>query len=203
MKVAVIKGLTAEAAELTKQALTTKQADFIIEKRLIPALDTVGAKFESGVFFLPQLISSANAAEAAFAVIKNYLKKSGSSVKGKGTIVICKVKGDIHDIGKNIVKTLLENYGYDVIDLGRDVSAERVVESVLEHKAELVGLSALMTTTIISMENTIKLLREKAPETKIMIGGAVITEEIAKRIGANFYSADAKQAIDIARKMFG
>ncbi|HBL85473.1 MAG: hypothetical protein A2Y17_06145 [Clostridiales bacterium GWF2_38_85] len=203
LKLAVIKGLAAEAADLTIEALKVSSAEAIIKKRLIPALDTVGAKFERGVFFLPQLISSANAAEAAFNVIKNYYKSSGSVVKGKGTIVICTVKGDIHDIGKNIVRTLLENYGYDVIDLGRDVSAEAVVEAVIEHDAKLAGLSALMTTTITSMEATIKMLREKTPDTKIMIGGAVITNEVANRIGADFYAADAKQAVDIARKIFG
>ena len=202
LKDAVIKGLVGEAASLTAQALKTEASENIIQDRLIPALDIVGARFEKGEFFLPQLIASANAAEAAFGVIKEHYKASGVKVKGKGTVVVCTVKGDIHDIGKNIAKTLLENYGYDVIDLGRDVSKESVLEAVVSSGAKLVGLSALMTTTVASMEETIKYLRKSVPDIKIMVGGAVLTEEIAKRIGADYYSQDAKQGVDIAKQIY-
>lgn len=202
LKDAVIKGLSGEAADLTIEALKTDFAENIIQNTLIPALDIVGELFEKGDFFLPQLIASANAAEAAFSVIKEQYRKSGTEVKGKGTIVLCTVKGDIHDIGKNIVKILLENYGFDVIDLGKDVSKEMVLDAVLSSGAKLVGLSALMTTTVASMEETIAYLRKNAPRVKIMVGGAVLTEEITKRIGADFYSSDAKQGVDIAKKIY-
>lgn len=199
---AIAKGLKDNAAKLTEQLLTTEAPMDIINNRLIPALDKTGAEFESGKIFLPQLILSAAAASGCFDVIKRELSKGGSAIS-KGKIVLATVKGDIHDIGKNIVKVLLENYGYTVIDLGRDVDYETVVEAAIKHNVKLVGLSALMTTTLKSMEETIKLLRKRKPDCKIVVGGAVLTEEYAMKIGADFYSKDAKQTVDIAKKVIG
>ena len=197
------KGLKADAAQLTRESLQKQDAMEIVNGILIPALDTVGAQFEKGKLFLPQLIQSANAAQAAFEVIKEHLSRTNGSPVSRGTIVLATVKGDIHDIGKNIVKVLLENYGYTVVDLGRDVEYEAVVDAALRHKAKLVGLSALMTTTLKSMEGTIKLLREKQVPCKIMVGGAVLTPEYAKTIGADYYAKDAKESCDIAGRVFG
>ncbi len=174
----------------------------IVNEMLIPELDKTGEDFEKGRIFLPQLILTAGAAQACFEVIKQTLLQSGESGVSKGEIVLCTVKGDIHDIGKNIVKVLLENYGYTVIDLGKDVDPMRVVEAAKEHNVKLVGLSALMTTTLKGMEETIKLLREHH-ECKIMVGGAVLTPEYAEMIGADFYAKDAKQSCDIAKIVFG
>ncbi len=146
---------------------------------------------------------AADVAQAAFAVIKEYLgKHSGESVS-RGKIVLATVKGDIHDIGKNIVKVLLENYGYTVIDLGKDVDYQKVVDAALEHKVKLVGLSALMTTTLVSMEKTISLLRENHVDCKVMVGGAVLTPSYAEKIGADFYARDAKESVDIAKRVLG
>lgn len=175
----------------------------VVNKVLIPALDEVGTRFENHTIFLPQLLSSATAAQQAFDEIKKRISQnSGKSVE-KGKIIVATVEGDIHDIGKNIVRVVLENYGYEVIDLGRDVPAEEIVRAVLEGNIRLVGLSALMTTTVKGMERTIKLLRESGADCKIMVGGAVLTENYAEKIGADFYSKDAKQAVDIAKKVFG
>ena len=199
---AVEKGLKADAGRITGELLKTQEPMEIVNGLLIPALDAVGAKFESGKLFLPQLIQSANAAQAAFEVIKAHLSKTDKAPVSRGTIVLATVKGDIHDIGKNIVKVLLENYGYTVIDLGRDVEYEAVVDAAIRHKAKLVGLSALMTTTLKSMEKTIALLRERQVDCKIMVGGAVLTPEYAKTIGADFYAKDAKESCDIAERVF-
>ena len=199
---AVEKGLKADAGRITGELLKTQEPMEIVNSLLIPALDAVGAKFESGKLFLPQLIQSANAAQAAFEVIKAHLSKTDKAPVSRGTIVLATVKGDIHDIGKNIVKVLLENYGYTVIDLGRDVEYEAVVDAAIRHKAKLVGLSALMTTTLKSMEKTIALLRERQVDCKIMVGGAVLTPEYAKTIGADFYAKDAKESCDIAERVF-
>ena len=158
---------------------------------------------EKGTVFLPQLLMSAEAAKSAFAVLKEKMDKSGEVQEKKGTIVIATVKGDIHDIGKNIVKVLLENYSFDVIDLGKDVPPEKIVDTVLEKKAPLAGLSALMTTTVVSMEETIRQLREKAPECRVMVGGAVLNQEYADMIGADFYGKDAMQSVHYAQKVFG
>ena len=176
----------------------------IVNSVLIPALDRVGADFESGKLFLPQLIQSATAAQAGFEEIKKSLaaQKSEHTVS-KGTIVLATVKGDIHDIGKNIVKVILENYGYDIVDLGKDVPPERVVLAAKESGAPLVGLSALMTTTVASMAETIRLLRAEGLPCKIMVGGAVLTEEYAMEIGADFYANDAKASADIAKQVLG
>ena len=163
----------------------------------------MGVGFEKGTVFLPQLLMSAEAAKSAFAVLKEKMDKSGEVQEKKGTIVIATVKGDIHDIGKNIVKVLLENYSFDVIDLGKDVPPEKIVDTVLEKKAPLAGLSALMTTTVVSMEETIRQLREKAPECRVMVGGAVLNQEYADMIGADFYGKDAMQSVHYAQKVFG
>ncbi|HIW73519.1 MAG TPA: homocysteine S-methyltransferase family protein [Firmicutes bacterium] len=200
---AVEGGLKADAARLTASLLETKDPMEVVNTLLIPALDRTGAAFEKGALFLPQLIQAANAAQAAFEVIRKKLSSGGRPPVSKGTIVLATVKGDIHDIGKNIVKVLLENYGYTVIDLGRDVEHQAVVEAAIRHKAEIVGLSALMTTTLKSMEKTIALLHENHVPAKIMVGGAVLTPDYAKKIGADYYSRDAKESVDIARRVIG
>lgn len=199
---AVLNGLKQEAAQITHQLLETTPAMQIINELLIPALDTVGDGFEKGKIFLPQLILSAGVAESAFDVIKAHLKENGGQSASKGTIVLATVKGDIHDIGKNIVKVLLENYGYTVLDLGKDVDPARVLEAAKENRVELVGLSALMTTTLKGMRETIDLLRANY-DCKIMVGGAVLTPEYAEEIGADYYARDAKESVDIAKKVFG
>lgn len=200
---AVLEGLKSAAAEAARTELTTSAPEEIINKVMIPALDEVGDGFQRGTLFLPQLLRSAGAAQAAFEVIKEAIASSGRSGEGKGKIIVATVKGDIHDIGKNIVKTLLQNYGYDVIDLGRDVPPEAVVEATRAHDVRLVGLSALMTTTLPSMEETIAALRRAKLPCKIMVGGAVLTPEFAERIGADYYSRDAKQSVDIAKEVLG
>lgn len=199
----IIKGFKDQAYEKTVELLKTKEAMAIINEDLVPALDTVGKGFEKGTMFLPQLLMSADAAKAGFEAIKEVMSAKGSADNKKATIVIATVKGDIHDIGKNIVKVLLENYSYDVIDLGKDVSPEVVVAKVKETKAPLVGLSALMTTTVVNMEETIKELRKECPWCKIMVGGAVLTKEYADMIGADFYGKDAMQSVYYAEKLFG
>lgn len=200
---AIDNGLKSEGAKITEELLKTTDAMDIVNNILIPALDKTGAEFESGRIFLPQLIQSAGVAQSCFEVIKNHLAKSGTSSESKGKIIVATVKGDIHDIGKNIVKVLLENYGYDVIDLGKDVDCQRVVDCAIENDVHLVGLSALMTTTLASMEETIRLLRENNVDCKIMVGGAVLTPEYAEKIGADFYAKDAKESCDIAKKVLG
>ena len=196
-------GLKGEAPAATRDLLDsgTDPMD-IINSILVPALDAVGMDFEAGHSFLPQLIQSAGAAQAAFEVLRTHMSADTSDRSVQNTIVLATVKGDIHDIGKNIVKVLLENYGYTVIDLGKDVAPETVVQAVKEHSAALVGLSALMTTTLKAMEDTISLLRKEELSCKIMVGGAVLTEDYAKQIGADFYARDAKQGVDIARQVF-
>ncbi len=200
---AVMLGLKTPAAQAAKAALITQQPEELINAVLIPALDAVGTGFEKGTLFLPQLLQAAGAAQAAFDVVKNAILASGQKSIGKGKIVVATVRGDIHDIGKNIVKTLLENYGYDVIDLGRDVPVETVVQAVRKRDVHLVGLSALMTTTLGSMEQTIQALKKAQLPCKIMVGGAVLTPDYAAQIGADFYAKDAKQAVDIARQVLG
>lgn len=200
---AIEKGLRDDAHSITLQLIEEKAPLDIINEELIPALNRVGDGFEKGTVFLPQLLMSAEAAKSAFAVLKEKMDKSGEVQEKKGTIVIATVKGDIHDIGKNIVKVLLENYSFDVIDLGKDVPPEKIVDTVLEKKAPLAGLSALMTTTVVSMEETIRQLREKAPECRVMVGGAVLNQEYADMIGADFYGKDAMQSVHYAQKVFG
>lgn len=197
----IVKGLKEQAYKATKDELGTKDTMEIINGELVPALDIVGKGFEKGTVFLPQLLMSAEAAKAGFEAIKEYVSSQGTNQEKKATIVIATVKGDIHDIGKNIVKVLLENYGYDVIDLGKDVPPETVVDKVIETHAPLVGLSALMTTTVVSMEETIKKLHESAPWCKIMVGGAVLTQEYADMIGADIYGKDAMQSVYYAEEL--
>lgn len=201
---AIVKGLKEQAYRGTKEALASGRDTMdVINGELIPALDIVGQAFEKGTMFLPQLLMSAEAAKAGFAAIKEYVESTGTGQEKKGTVVIATVKGDIHDIGKNIVKVLLENYGFEVIDLGKDVPPEAVVEAVQQSGARLVGLSALMTTTVASMEETIKQLREKVPGCKVMVGGAVLTPEYADMIGADYYAKDAMQSVHYAEKISG
>lgn len=200
---AIENGLKGEGAELTAKLLETTDAMVIINEMLVPALDKAGERFEQGKIFLPQLIQTAGVAQACFEVIKQKMLADGANSVSKGKIILATVKGDIHDIGKNIVKVLLENYGYDVIDLGKDVDYQTVVDAAIENDVRLVGLSALMTTTLVSMEETIKLLRANNVNCKVMVGGAVVTPDYAEQIGADFYSKDAKQSVDIARQVFG
>ena len=200
----IIKGLKEQAYAIAKELLSnSKEPLSIINEDLVPALDIVGKGFEKGTMFLPQLLMSAEAAKAGFEAIKDYMEAKGGQAEKKGKIVIATVKGDIHDIGKNIVKVLLENYSYDVYDLGKDVPPEKVVKAVKETGAPLVGLSALMTTTVESMKETIELLKKEVPNCKVMVGGAVLTQEYADSIGADFYAHDAMQAVRCAEELFG
>ena len=200
---AVEKGLKGEAAAQTRALLETKEALELVDEALIPALDIVGNKYEKGTLYLPQLLQAASAAQSAFEEIKTAIAKKGGTSESKGRIVIATVKGDVHDIGKNIVKVILENYGFEVIDLGRDVPVETVVNTVREKNVHLVGLSALMTTTLKSMEETIAALHAAKLDCKIMVGGAVLTPEYADKIGADWYAKDAKRSADIAKEFFG
>ena len=200
---AVEKGLKGEAAARTHTLLDTTEPLTLVDEALIPALDVVGEKYEKGKLFLPQLLQAASAAQAAFEEIKTAIAKRGGAGASKGRIVLATVKGDVHDIGKNIVRVILENYGFEVIDLGRDVPVETVVDTVREKDVHLVGLSALMTTTLKSMEETIAALRAAKLDCKVMVGGAVLTPEYAEKIGADWYAKDAKQSADIAKKFFG
>lgn len=200
---AVLSGLKNEGAQLTRQLLCQAESMEIVNEILIPALDRIGEDFEKGRLFLPQLIMSASVAQASFEVIREFMVKNNAAPVSKGKIVIATVKGDVHDIGKNIVKVLLENYGYEVIDLGRDVPYQTVVDAVRRQDVRLVGLSALMTTTLVSMKETIALIRENGLDCKIMVGGAVLTPEYAKEIGADFYARDAKESVDIAKRVLG
>lgn len=200
---AVENGLKEESSKATAALLKEREPMGIVNDVLIPALDKAGEQFEKGAIFLPQLILTAGAAQAAFGVIREKMISENSSPVSKGKIVLATVKGDIHDIGKNIVKVLLENYGYTVIDLGKDVPCMDVVRAASEHKAKLVGLSALMTTTLKSMEDTIRLLRENNVDCRVVVGGAVLTPEYAEKIGADYYAKDAKETCDIAKTIYG
>lgn len=205
LRYAIEKGLKAEGAQIATELLAIEDYDpmVLVNDVLIPALDKTGEQFEKGKIFLPQLILSAGVAQGCFEVIKDKMAASDSQPESKGKIVLATVKGDIHDIGKNIVKVLLENYGYTVIDLGKDVEYQAVVDAAIKHEAKLVGLSALMTTTLKSMEETIKLLRENNVDCKIVVGGAVLTADYAKKIGADYYAKDAKESVDVAKKVLG
>ena len=200
---AVEQGLKGEAAACTKALLAEKEPLELVDEALIPALDIVGVKYEKGKLFLPQLLQAASAAQSAFDEIKTAIAQRGGAGASKGRIVLATVKGDVHDIGKNIVKVNLENYGFEVIDLGRDVPVETVVKTVREKDVHLVGLSALMTTTLKSMEETIAALHAAKLDCKVMVGGAVLTPEYAEKIGADWYAKDAKQSADIAKEFFG
>lgn len=201
LQMMIRKGLKEEAVVATKKLLAEKEPLDIINQFLIPALDEVGKGFERGTVFLPQLLMSAEAAKKAFSVLKENMSQSVEKAGEKKKVILATVKGDIHDIGKNIVKVLLENYGFDVLDIGKDVSPETIVERALEEDVKLVGLSALMTTTVASMEETIKLLKEKKPDCKVMVGGAVLNQEYADMIHADFYGKDAMQSVYYAQKI--
>lgn len=208
---AVYNGLKSEGAAVTKRLLETTDAMQIVNEMLIPALDRVGDDFEKNKIFLPQLIQSANTAQECFEVIKNHISKTSGSPVSKGKIILATVKGDIHDIGKNIVKVLLDNYGYTVVDLGRDVDPQLVVDTAVEQNIKMIGLSALMTTTLKSMEDTIKLIRQTkelqnpdgTSKCVVFVGGAVLTKDYAMKIGADYYCKDAKESVDTAKKVLG
>lgn len=202
LKDTIISGLCEESSALAKALLTDTAPLEVVNAHIIPALDIVGSGFEAGKVYLPQLLMSAEAAKSAFTQVKDELSKLADTQEKGEKIIVATVKGDIHDIGKNIVKILLENYGYDVIDLGKDVAEESILETVKATGATLVALSALMTTTVPSMERTIKLLRENAPDCRVTVGGAVLSKEYADMIGADYYSKDAMGAVRIADKHF-
>ncbi|TDO85440.1 5-methyltetrahydrofolate--homocysteine methyltransferase [Halanaerobium saccharolyticum] len=202
LQTVIIRGLKSESARLTQELLKEKEALEVVNEYLIPALDMVGERYEKGDIFLPQLVQSAETVKEAFSVLKEEMARTGGRDITKGKIVMATVKGDVHDIGKNIVKTVLENYGYQIIDLGRNVNIREVVNAVVENEVQLLGLSALMTTTVKNMEKTIKAVRDKAPECQIMVGGAVLTTDYAEMIDADFYARDAKEAVEIAKKIF-
>ena len=197
---AILRGMKESAAAATAEGLATRSGLELINEELIPALDVVGQGFEKGTVFLPQLLMSAEAAKAAFAVIRESMAGQPQQIKAK--VILATVKGDIHDIGKNIVKVMLENYGYDVIDLGKDVPPEVIVETAIREDVTLVGLSALMTTTVVSMEETIRQLRSQKPDCRVMVGGAVMTQEYADAIGADFYGKDAMASVRYADSLF-
>ena len=197
------KGIKAGTVAAVEELLESHDEMELVNDFLIPALDNVGKGFEKGTIFLPQMLQAATAAQAGFDVIKTRLAESDKESVSLGEVVIATVKGDIHDIGKNIVKVIMENYGYRMIDLGRDVPAEKIVETVVERDIKLVGLSALMTTTLKSMEDTITAIRAAAPDCRVMVGGAVLTADYAERIGADFYCKDAMKSVEAAQEVFG
>ncbi len=203
LKELVIKGLRDNAASATRELLKDKDELYIVNEYLIPALDKVGDDFEKGIIFLPQLIQSAETVKSSFDILKESLKGKENNGISSGKIILATVKGDIHDIGKNIVKVILENYNYEIIDLGKDVPVESIVQEAAKYDEPIiVGLSALMTTTMKSMEETIKQLRQKGIRCTIVVGGAVLTPEYAKNMGADYYAKDAKEAVKIAKKVF-
>jgi len=199
---AILSGQKHEAKRLAEGLLSRKSGLQVVDEDLIPALDEAGKKYEAGEIFLPQLLRAASASQGAVEVIKQSLSAEGKTQADKGTIILATVKGDIHDIGKNIVKTILENYGYRILDLGRDVPAEKITDTARKEHVKLIGLSALMTTTLPAMEETIEMLRKSGHSCKIMVGGAVLTPDYAKEIGADYYAKDAKRAADIAKEVF-
>ena len=199
---AVARGLRADAARLAREALAAEDGLTLVENRLIPALDAVGEGYERGTVFLPQLLSAAQAAQAVFEVVRAFIAERGGAPVRRGKLIVATVRGDIHDIGKNIVKTVLENYGYEIVDLGRDVPPETVARAAAEQGVRLVGLSALMTTTLPAMEETVRLLRALERPPAVFVGGAVVTPEYAERIGAG-YAKDARQSVEIARGVLG
>ena len=192
-----------DAGRIARSLLEQMQPLEIVQTKLIPALDAVGEQYEKGILFLPQLLSAAQAAQSVFSEIRTAIAKSGGAPVKKGRLAIATVKGDIHDIGKNIVKTVLDNYGYEVIDLGRDVPPEDILSAVQDGEIRLVGLSALMTTTLPAMEETIHLLKTLPNPPVIMVGGAVVTPEYASHMQADYYAKDAREAAEIAKKVLG
>lgn len=202
LKTAIIKGMKTEAGDCAKELLKDTAPLDVINDYIIPALDVVGDGFEKNKIFLPQLLMSADSAKTAFDEIKVHLTLAGEKQESENKIVIATVEGDIHDIGKNIVKVLLSNYGFDVIDLGKDVKCEKVLEEAIKHDCRLVCLSALMTTTVPNMEKTIKLIHDNT-DAKVLVGGAVLTKSYAKMINADFYAKDAMESVRIAKAYFG
>ena len=200
---AIVRGLQDKAAAITAERLREESPLDIVNHEIIPALNTVGEGYEKKTVYLPQLLMSAEAAKRAFECIKTSMTAGAPQSKGKGVVVLATVHGDIHDIGKNIVRLLLENYGFDVVDLGRDVSPETVVQAVIERHAPLVGLSALMTTTVPAMEETVRQLRAAAPWCKVVVGGAVLTPSYAEMIGADRYAKDAMEGVRYAQEVIG
>lgn len=198
----IVKGIKEEAKAATSNLLLVKEPLEIVNEYLVPALDVVGERYEKGEIFLPQLIQSAETVKSAFEVLKEKISKDSGMNISNGKIILATVKGDIHDIGKNIVKVLLENYNYEIIDLGKDVPIELIVDEAINHNIQLVGLSALMTTTVKSMEETISELKKINPNIKIMVGGAVLNEDYANMIKADYYAKDAKDAVRIAKGIF-
>lgn len=197
LNTAIIRGLKDESASMTREMLKSHKPLDIIENNIVPALDTVGKSYEAGKLFLPQLIKSAEAAKSAFEVLSLNMEKSGDNGKAKGPVILATVYGDVHDIGKNIVRTIFENYNFDVIDLGKDVPPEKIVEAVMSRGVHVVGLSALMTTTVASMKETITKLKEACPDVKVIAGGAVLTPELAGYAGADYYARDAMEGVRI------
>ena len=198
---AIAKGLKDEAANMTRELLATLKPLEIIEKNIVPALDSVGKDYEAGKVFLPQLIKSAEAAKSAFEVLSQAMTSEGSNGKSRGPVVLATVYGDVHDIGKNIVRTIFENYNFDVIDLGKDVPPEKIVEAVERRNVHVVGLSALMTTTVASMKETIEKLKSSHPDVKVIVGGAVLTPDLAKYAGADYYAKDAMEGVRILTEL--
>ncbi|HQO13059.1 MAG TPA: cobalamin-dependent protein, partial [Petrotogaceae bacterium] len=195
------KGLKGSIRESTLAELNKRTPMQIIDEIISPLLQTVGKKYENAELFLPQLMQTAEAVKAAFEVLKDHMKANGQMLK-KGKILLATVRGDIHDIGKNIVKVVLENHGYEVIDLGKDVSEHDILKAAIENKVRLIGLSALMTTTVSSMESTIKYIKDNSDEFVFIVGGAVLNEEYATMIGADYYAKDALQAAEIVNSIF-
>ncbi len=197
------KGLGAETAARTKELLEDLDEMTVVNEKLIPALDRVGRGFEAGRIFLPQMIQAATAAQEGFGVIRDHVRSGGKKSISLGRMIIATVKGDVHDIGKNIVKVIMENYGFEMIDLGKDVPPEKIVEAMVENDVSMVGLSALMTTTLPSMEATIKAVKAVNPDCKVLVGGAVVTEDYAKKIGADYYCRDAMKTVEAAKEIVG
>ena len=202
LDILVERGLKDETKELTNKLLEEHDGHYILDEMLIPALDKIGVKYDNGEIFLPQMIQAAETIKVSLNIIKDKLSVNTDSNETKGKIIVATVKGDIHDIGKNIVKIMLENYGYEVIDLGKDVPIETVVETAKKQNIKLIGLSALMTTTVQNMKDTIKAIRESGIDAKVIVGGAVLTEEYAKKIDADYYAKDAKSSVEIAKLTF-
>lgn len=202
MQEAIRKGLKEECRSIARRLLQEQEPLVIVNEYLIPSLDEVGALFEAKKLYLPQLMNAASAAQCAFEEIKKAMADCGGESLSKGKIILATVQGDVHDIGKNIVKTVLENYGYQILDLGKDVAPETIVETAIKEEVRLIGLSALMTTTLGAMEQTIRLLKESGHDCRSIVGGAVVSKEYAQRIGADYYAKDAKESADIAREVF-
>ena len=201
LKEMIVQGRKEEAPAKVRELLQTTPALEVIDRHFVPALDIVGQRYEKGEIFLPQLMQSAETVKASFEVIKASMD-AGEKTQSKGRVIVATVLGDIHDIGKNIAKMLLENYGYDVIDLGKDVPIETVVQTAKEQDIQLIGLSALMTTTVKNMKDTISAIRGAGLSCKIMVGGAVLNEEYAEFVGADFYVKDGRESVELAQSIF-